>query len=93
LICNFISFNIIRVLKILKPFLFLLAAALFLFSGCAADRKAREIIKRADSSCDLSHLGRNKLYYSQSYKRHIAGNVKHIRRNRSSAMKIVKVRL
>jgi len=62
-------------------------------SGCATDRKAREIIKRADSSCDLAHLGRNKLYYSPSYKKHLGNNVRHIRRNRSSSMKIVKVRL
>jgi len=62
-------------------------------SGCAADRKAREIIKRADSSCDLSHLGKNKLYYSSSYKKHLGNNVRHIRRNRNSSVKIVKVRL
>jgi hypothetical protein len=67
--------------------------AMMITSGCATDRKAREIIKRADSSCDLSHLGKNKLYYSPSYKKHLANNVKHIRRNRNSSLKIVKVRL
>jgi len=61
--------------------------------GCAADRKAREIIKRVDSSCDLSHLGKNKLYYAPSYKRHVGNNVKHIKKKSHSSMNITKVRL
>jgi hypothetical protein len=85
-------FCITKKLKIIRPILLILPVALFVLSGCATDRKAREIIKRADSSCDLSHLGRNKLYYSPSYKRYLDNNISHIKRNRTSSMKIVKVR-
>jgi len=68
-------------------------AGIFALSGCATDRKAREIIKRVDSSCDLSHLGKNKLYYSPSYKRHLNNNVKHIKRKSTSSMKTKRIRL
>ena len=50
-------------------------------SGCASDRKVSEIIKRSNTSCDLSHLGKNKLYYSSKYQRHLLNNVKKINRN------------
>ncbi|MFH0843194.1 MAG: hypothetical protein V1903_11305 [Bacteroidota bacterium] len=78
--------------RLSKLFFLVIIIVLTFATGCAADRKAREIIRRADSSCDLAHLGRNKLYYSPSYKRHLGYNLKHIRRNRNSNIKIVKVR-
>jgi hypothetical protein len=63
-------------------------------TGCATDRKAREIVKRATTStCDLSHLGKNKYYYSPKYKRHLDKNVKQIKRKRTSSMKATKIRL
>ncbi|MCX6302535.1 MAG: hypothetical protein NTW82_10155 [Bacteroidia bacterium] len=66
--------------KILKLALFIFLAALFAFSGCATERKARAIIRKNDTSCDLTRLGRNKLYYSPSYKRFLSNNVRHIGR-------------
>jgi len=62
--------------------LFLLLIALIAGGGCATDKKAREIIKKADSSCDLAHLGKNKYYYSPHYKKRLASNIKMINRRK-----------
>ena len=80
-----------RLLKFTVLSIFLV---LMIGTGCATDRKARAILKKASSSeCDLSHLGRNKYFYSSKYKRHLDNNVKHIKKKRGSSMKITKVRL
>jgi hypothetical protein len=66
-----------KILK-LSPIIFL--AALFAFSGCATERKAQAIIRKNDTSCDLTRLGRNKLFYSPWYQRHLTNNVREIKR-------------
>jgi hypothetical protein len=73
--------KIFRIVRIGLCFLVLLLITLIAGTGCASDRKAREIMKRARaSSCDLSHLGRNKYYYSPHYKKRLSSNVRDINR-------------
>jgi hypothetical protein len=67
-------------MNMLKFLLLLLLAAAFAFSGCATERKASKIIRKIDTSCDLTRLGRNKLYYSPWYKRHLTNNIREIGR-------------
>jgi hypothetical protein len=78
--------------RLYRLVIFLIFLILIIGSGCATDRKAREIIKRADSSCDLSHLGKNKFYYSPSYKRHLKNNIRQINHKKTSGMKRIKIR-
>ncbi len=68
-------------LRLLKPFILIFILILITGSGCASERKVQQIIKRADSSCDLSHLGKNKFYYSSKYRRHLSNNIRQINRN------------
>jgi hypothetical protein len=68
-----------KAIKILKcSFLFLLIV-LFTGTGCASSKKniAYEN-KRKDSLCDLSHLGRNKYYYSNYYQKKLVKSTKKI---------------
>jgi len=67
-------------LRLFKPFILIFILILITGSGCASDMKARKIIQRVDSSCDLSHLGKNKIYYSKKYKRHLSGNIRDLKR-------------
>jgi len=75
-----------KILKLVKIGFFvmlLLLVTLITDTGCASDKKARQIIKRAaDSSCDLSHLGRNKYFYSPHYKKRLSSNVRNIDRRK-----------
>lgn len=70
--------------KIIKTGIFFLLLVLVILvagTGCASERKAKQIIKSAGTStCDLSHLGKNKYYYSPHYKKRLASNIRHIRR-------------
>lgn len=67
--------------RLMKLAIFIFLTILIAGSGCASERKVQQIIKRADSSCDLSHLGKNKLYYSSKYRRHLSNNIRKINRN------------
>ena len=73
-------FHISGGINIPKYILLLLLAAAFALSGCATEKKARTIIRKNDTSCDLTRLGRNKLYYSPWYKRHLVNNIREIGR-------------
>jgi|GEM_PF-6226133 len=67
--------------RLIKLAIFVFLLVLFAGSGCASERKVQQIIKRADSSCDLSHLGKNKIYYSSKYRKHLSNNIRKINRN------------
>jgi len=56
---------------------------LLLASGCAVTTKT-DFIKRkqAESTCDLSRLGRNKYFYSGHYQRKLAGSLKMYKKQR-----------
>jgi len=63
---------------LISAFLFLLIA-LFTGTGCASAKKqASYINKKNQALCDLSHLGRNKYYYSKYYQNKLARSVKRI---------------
>jgi hypothetical protein len=75
--------NILKLVKIGSFVLLLLVVTLITGTGCATDKKARQIVKRAaNSSCDLSHLGRNKYFYSPHYKKRLSINVRNIDRRK-----------
>jgi len=74
--------NILKIVRTGCFFLLLLLISLIGGTGCASDRKAREIIRRTDSSCDLAHLGRNKYYYSPKYKRLLSSNYREIKKRK-----------
>jgi hypothetical protein len=66
----------IRILK--YSFIFMLIA-LLAGTGCASAKKNIAYKnKQKDSLCDLSHLGRNKYYYSNYYQKKLARSTKKI---------------
>lgn len=55
--------------RLSKKIIWLLLILLFLVTGCAASKKYTPVDKRKESLCDLTHLGKNKYYYSDYYAR------------------------
>jgi hypothetical protein len=60
----------------------IIAFIAILSTGCASAQKnkfsSRKGYIKPESSCDLSHLGRNKYFYSTHYKRILKRSVKKI---------------
>jgi hypothetical protein len=64
--------NQTEMLRLGKSFGILLVLLIVLLpatTGCAASKKYTPVDKRKESLCDLTHLGKNKYYYSGYYKR------------------------
>jgi hypothetical protein len=62
-----IMLKAIRILKYIFIFI-----VLFTGTGCASVKKNRIHPKRKEALCDLSHLGKNKYFYSAHYQRKLA---------------------
>lgn len=50
----------------------------FTITGCASTKKSVVFSKKNESLCDLSHLGKNKYFYSASYQRRLTRSTKKI---------------
>jgi len=55
--------------RLFKIFLGFFLILLLLATGCASSKKYVTVDKRKQSLCDLTHLGKNKYYYSDYYAR------------------------
>jgi len=67
-----------KAIKILE-YLFVSAfIVLFTCTGCATVKKNKFHSIRKESLCDLSHLGKNKYFYSKSYGRKLAKSERRI---------------
>jgi len=64
-----------RTIRILKYAYIYFLIALFTGTGCASAKKNRVYSKSKESLCDLSHLGKNKYYYSANYQRKLAKSI------------------
>lgn len=58
-------------IRILKYSSILAFIALFTCTGCASAKKSKIHSIRKESLCDLTHLGKNKYFYSKYYERKI----------------------
>ena len=65
--------------KIKYTFVFILIV-LFAVTGCAPVKKNKDIFLTKESLCDLSHLGRNKYFYSAHYQKKLTKSTKKIGR-------------
>lgn len=65
----------IRILKVTFIFIFIVA---FTCTGCATTMKNKIYSRKKESLCDLSHLGKNKYYYSKYYERKLTKSIKKI---------------
>jgi len=61
--------------KIKYLFIFLLIV-IFAGTGCATAKKARPPDKQEQDLCDLSHLGKNKYYYSRHYQNKLKKSIR-----------------
>ncbi len=69
----------LKAIRILKYLFIFLLIALFTGTGCASAKKnIAYSMKKKESLCDLSHLGRNKYYYSNYYQKKLARSIKKI---------------
>jgi len=66
------------VIRILKSSFIVILVMVFTCTGCASAKKTRIDFKRTESLCDLSHLGRNKYYYSTYYQKKLKKSEKRI---------------
>ena len=67
--------NAIKIRKI--ALLFVIAIALS-FCACASSRSNFIRYKKAESTCDLSRLGKNKYFYSNRYQRKLERSIREI---------------
>jgi hypothetical protein len=66
-----------RILRMIIP----LAATVFLMcSGCASTKNDFISRKKAESTCDLTRLGRNKYFYSDHYQKKLGRSNRLIKR-------------
>ena len=66
-------------MKILKYLFALLLTIALTSTGCVSVKKSRIPDKKAQAACDLSHLGKNKYYYSKYYQRKLHRSFKKIK--------------
>jgi hypothetical protein len=64
------------IIRILKSLFIVLLVVVFTCTGCATAKKTGLNFKRKESLCDLSHLGKNKYYYSTYYQKKLRRSVK-----------------
>jgi len=69
-------------IRILKHIFVSAFIVVFTCTGCASAKKNKFSYKKTESTCDLSHLGRNKYFYSSYYQRKLAKSVKEIARHK-----------
>jgi hypothetical protein len=58
-----------KTVRILKYTWVFVIIVLFAVTGCASAKKTKFSLKTKETLCDLSHLGRNKYFYSSYYQR------------------------
>lgn len=64
--------------RMIKYLLFFLMIVIFTGTGCASAKKARPPDKQEQSLCDLSHLGKNKYYYSNHYQKKLKKSIRRL---------------
>lgn len=67
-----------KAIKILISTFVFIFIVLLTGTGCASVKKNRVYSKSKESLCDLSHLGKNKYFYSAYYKRKLSKSIKKI---------------
>jgi hypothetical protein len=72
------DFIMLKTIKILKYTIIIVIIILFTGTGCASAKKTRFTLKNKETVCDLSHLGRNKYFYSAYYQRKLINSTKKI---------------
>jgi hypothetical protein len=72
------DFIMLKTIKILKYTIVIVIIILFTSTGCASAKKTRFTLMNKETVCDLSHLGRNKYFYSAYYQRKLINSTKKI---------------
>ncbi|MGD0582951.1 MAG: hypothetical protein ABR974_08415 [Bacteroidales bacterium] len=68
-------------IRIFKIIFILVSVVAITGTGCVSERKKYITYKKAESTCDLTRMGKNKYYYSSHYQRKLDKSIKEISRH------------